>query len=138
MPAQFLLCDILISLFNRIINKMENKKRLIIYTIAIITVSALVFMSQQTYFNNTADKNLFSNISASVYDRFAEGVNWVTDKAYPTLVEESQRRGEMAKNAIDEQKEKISENVLEKVGNYFSGIKNSIINPGSPQNCPAN
>lgn len=118
---------------------MENKKKLIIYIGAIAIILVSIFMSQQSYFSYaTKDKNLFSNVSAAIYDHWADGIDWVSNKAYPTLLEESQRRGEMAKNAVEEQKEKISENVLEKVGNYFSGIKNSIINPGAQQNCPAN
>ncbi len=118
--------------------KGNSKKKLIIYIGAIVVISAIVFLSQQDHFNNVEDKNLFSNVSAAIYDRWEDGINWVSNKAYPTLLEESQKRGEMAKDAIETQKEEISENVLEKVGDYISGIKNSIVNPGSPQNCPAN
>jgi hypothetical protein len=115
-----------------------NKKKIIICILAVGIISTLVFLSQQSGFSAAEDKNLFSNVSAAVSDKWAEGINWVSNKAYPTLLEESQKRGEMAKNAIDEQKEEISENILEKVGNYFSGIKNSIVNPGSIESCPTN
>jgi len=118
--------------------EMENKKKIILGILGVGAISAFVFFSQQDNFNSTEDKNLFSNVSAAIYDHWEDGMNWVSNKAYPTLLEESQRRGEIAKDAVETQKEKISENVLEKVGNYFSGIKNSIINPGTPQNCPAN
>lgn len=120
---------------------MENptsKKKISICILGIGIIFTLVFLSQQSRFSGTGDKNLFSNISAAIYDRWEDSIDWVSNKAYPALLEETQKRGEMAKDAVETQKEEISENVLEKVGDYISGIKNSIVNPGSPQNCSAN
>ena len=95
----------------------------------IIIILTVVFLSQQGYFNDIG-KNLFSNASAAISGYWAKGSNWVTDKAYPQITDQVQKRGEVIKNEVNLEKENISENVLGKVGDYFSGIKNSIINPG--------
>jgi hypothetical protein len=42
-----------------------------------------------------------------------------------------QKRGEIIKNEIDSEKEKVSTNVGDKIKNYFSGIAESVIHPGN-------
>jgi len=94
------------------------------YIGAAVVVIAAVFLSQQGYFDGIG-----KSASAAISGYWAKGSNWVTSQAYPTLSEEMQKRGEVISNEIKEEKENISENVLQKVGDYFSGIADSIVNP---------
>jgi len=44
-------------------------------------------------------------------------------------------RGDIIKNDINQEKNKISGSIRKKIENYFSGIANSIIHPGENNNC---
>lgn len=63
----------------------------------------------------------------------AKGSGWVMDKAFPNIVGEAQKRGEMIAEGVEEQKEKVSESILEKAKNYFSGISDAIFHPGEKE-----
>lgn len=109
-----------------------QEKGFINYIVIIAVVLVIVFLSQRpdllgkgktfTFFSNAAKK-------AEAY--LASGSDWVASRVFPDI----QKRGEMVKQGVDEQKEKISESVGEKIKNYFSGIGESILHPGTPQNC---
>jgi predicted PurR-regulated permease PerM len=119
-------------------------KGIIIYIVIIIVILAVVFLSQQPSLKEFG-KNLFSLSQGynKTGEYVANGSNWVKDNILSKIGGEVQKRGDMAKEGITEQKEKISESVGEKIKNYFSGIVDSVFHPGenaapaeSAKNCP--
>lgn len=111
-------------------------KNIIKYILIIIFILFLVFLSQKAY-SWRIGKNIIFNASDKASASVSKGSNWITSKIYPKTSGVVQNRGDIIKNEIKQEKEKISENILEKIKNYFSGVGNSIINPGTPQNCSA-
>jgi hypothetical protein len=43
----------------------------------------------------------------------------------------------MIQAGVNDQQQKVSETITEKIKNYFTGVEESILHPGTPQNCPA-
>jgi hypothetical protein len=110
-----LLCDI----------KFKNMVKNIV---VIFVILFLVFFSQQTYLNfGVGDSTPQAGV---VQDYFAKGSNWVKDSMYPKISGEVQKRGEIIKNEVASEKQKISEDIGKKIKNYFSGVVDSIFNPG--------
>ncbi len=98
---------------------------------------AAAFLSQQPYFKGS-DESVFSYNSIPGQSYLAKGANWLKDSLYPRISGEVQKRGDLIKNEINQEKEKISESVGEKIKNYFSGVVDSVFNPGEEketQNC---
>ena len=123
---------------------MQKGKVIIIYVVIIIVILAVVFFSQQPSLKEFG-KNLFSLSQGynKTGEYMANGSNWVKDNILSKIGGEVQKRGDMAKEGITEQKEKISESVGEKIKNYFSGIVDSVFHPGenttpaeSSKTCP--
>lgn len=111
-------------------------KKIIFGVIAIVAVLVVVFLSQKSYFNGTEKTFVYGAIDqARAYS--AKGVNWAISTVYPKISGEAQKRGDIIKNEVNLEKEKISEGIGEKISNYFSGVTNSVLHPGTPQNCPA-
>ena len=102
-------------------------KKLIFYIILIIVLLVLAFMSQQVI-SREIGKNFISNASDYMGAYLAKGSDWITSIIYPKISEEVQKRGDTIKNEIDQTKQKVTEDIPKKIENYFSGIKNSIIN----------
>jgi len=113
---------------------MQQEKGFIKYIVIIGVIVAAVILSQQVYFGKIG-KDLYSKASEAVLGYWAKGANWATDAAYTKVGEEVQKRGEIIKNEINSEKQKISESVVQKVGDYFSGIANSIVRPGNNNSC---
>ncbi|MCX6722511.1 MAG: hypothetical protein NT094_00385 [Candidatus Staskawiczbacteria bacterium] len=112
-----------------------NTQGYIKYIAIIIVILLVAFLSQQAYawkFGKAVSSNLINQSSAAL----AKGSNWVTSKIYPKVTGEVQKRGDLIKKEVTQEKNKISENIGEKILNYFSGVENSIVHPGTPQNCP--
>lgn len=105
------------------------------YIVIIIVILIIIFLSQQAYLQGTGN-NLISDATDQASAYLTKGSNWVTSQIYPKISGEVQNRGDMIKNEIAQEKNKISENILEKTKNYFSGVANSVLHPGTPQNCP--
>lgn len=105
------------------------------YIVIIAVILLVAFLSHQAYSWGTG-KTFISGATdqASVY--LSKGSNWVTSQIYSKISGEVQKRGDIIKTEINQEKEKISENILEKTKNYFSGVANSVLHPGSPQTCP--
>jgi len=116
------------------------EKGFIQYVALIVIVLVIVFLSQGGNLLNLFGKGkTFTFINGAVQkgqEYLAKSSGWVADKVFPNIASEVEKRGEMAKEGIDGQKEKITESVSEKIKNYFSGVTNSILHPGTPQNCP--
>ena len=114
-----------------------NKKTFIKYIIIIIFILLIAFLSQQIYFWGTG-KTLISEATNYASAYLAKGSNWVASKIYPKISEVSeaaQKRGDIIQTEVNQEKQKISENIGEKISNYFSGVANSVLHPGTPQNC---
>ena len=113
-------------------------KRLIFYIILITVILIAVFFSQQAY-SRAFGKSAISAVANQAGAYVSKGSDWVISKIYPKIDQEVQKRGEAIQNEVNQQKEKItenSENIITKIGNYFSGISDSILHPGENNNCP--
>ncbi len=99
-----------------------NEKGFIQYIVIIIIILAVVFLSQQPY---------FMGIGKKLYDQSAA---WVKANIYPRISSEVIKRGEAIKSEANQEKEKISESLGEKIKNYFSGVVDSVFNPGKNNN----
>ena len=114
------------------------EKKIIFSIIGIIVVAAVVFLSQQAYFRGIG-KNIFLQGANVAQDYLTKGSNWAKDSVYPKISGEVQKRGDIIKNEINAEKEKISETIGEKIKSYFSGVADSIFHPGKAkqnQACP--
>ncbi len=115
---------------------MSQEKGNIKYFVIIGVILAVAFFSQQA--NLLGKGKSFSFVRDAVEQGqayVAEGSNWLKAKAFPNISQDLQKRGEMVIEGVEDQKEKVSENVLEKTKNYFSGITDSILHPGNKDNC---
>lgn len=110
-------------------------KKIIFSIIAIIIILAIFYFSQKPWLWGNEKTFIHSAIDqGKAYAQ--EGSNWVMSKIYPKISEEAQKRGEMIKNEVNQEKQKVSENIGEKISDYFSGVADSVLHPGTPQNCP--
>jgi len=112
------------------------EKKVIFSIIGIIIVFVVVFLSQQAY-SRGIGKTLISDATSQAKAVLASGTNWAAANVYPKITGEVQKRGDAIKKDLAQEKNKVSENIGEKISNYFSGVANSITHPGTPQNCPA-
>lgn len=112
-----------------------NEKGFAKYIVIIIVILFVVFLSQEGRFSGEGKTFTFVNGVVDQAQAFvAKGSGWVMDKVFPNIAGEVQKRGEMVKDGVEKEKEKISESATEKVKNYFSGITDSILHPGE-NNC---
>lgn len=109
-------------------------KKIIFYIILIIVILVLLFLSQQAY-SRWIGKTLISDVTSQAGAYLAKGSDWVMSNIYPKISGEVQNRGEMMQTEINQAKQKVTEDILKKIGNYFSGIENSILHPGESNNC---
>ena len=106
------------------------------YIVIIIVILAVVFLSQQLYFRGIG-KTLISSATNQVGAYLAKGTDWAMSTIYPKISGEVQNGGDTITTQVNQVK-KLPENILTKVGNYFSGIANSVLHPGQTNNnCPA-
>jgi len=110
-----------------------QEKGFIKYIVIIAVILIVVFFSQQAYFKGIG-KNASSKGSGVVQDYLTKGSNWVKDSVYPKISGEVQKRGDIIKNEIQIEKQKVSESIGEKLKNYFSGVADSILHPGQNNN----
>ena len=102
-------------------------KKIYYYIIIIAIIMLLIFLGQRGYFDNL-NETLFIE---GAFGYWAKGTKDAVNNTYSTLSDEAQKRGEIIKEEINSEKENISKNVLQKVGDYFSGIANSIAGKNS-------
>jgi hypothetical protein len=105
-----------------------KKTKSIKYFFIIVAILVIVFLSQQDY-SREFGKSLAIKASESISGYWAKGASWAADNVYSKASEEVQNRGEVIKNEINLEKEKVSENISEKIKNYFSGVVDSVIHP---------
>lgn len=113
---------------------MQQEKGSIKYFIIIIIILLVAFLSQQTY-SRGAGKTVISATANQIGSYLAKGSDWAISNIYPKISGEVQKRGDIIKTEINQEKQKISENILDRAKNYFSGIGNSILHPETPQTC---
>jgi hypothetical protein len=109
-------------------------KKIIFGVIAIIIVLLVAYLSQKGAFSGSGN-TLISDATDQVKGFLAKGSDWVMTNIYPKISGEVQKRGDLIKNEVNSEKEKISESIGEKISDYFSGVTDSILHPGTPQNC---
>jgi hypothetical protein len=114
----------------------ENlQKGFIKYFVIIIFILAVVFFSQQAK-SGGIGSNLISDANSQIKAYVAKGTDWAISNIYSKISGEVQNRGDAIKNEITQEKNKVSENIGEKISDYFSGVENSILNKKTPQDCP--
>lgn len=115
-----------------------NEKGFIQYIVIIIIILVIVFLSQQVYFKKIG-KNLYDQSATQIGGYWQKAGAWVSTNVYPKLSSEAARRGEAIKTEAVAEKQKVSENIGENIKNYFSGVVDSVFNPGknNSTNCPA-
>lgn len=124
------------------------------YIVIITAILIFAFLGQQRYlegFGKTLNSIVGSIIGPANINSAVAHMSKLSDKItsnvsssfYSKLDEEVEKRGEIIKNEVSQEKQKISEGISEaikdtgtKIGDYFSGILNSVIHPGTPQDCP--
>jgi len=117
---------------------MFQDKGFIKYIVIIAVILIVIFLSQQAYFKGIG-KNIFLQGSGVAQEYLSKGSDWAQNSVYPKISGEVQKRGDMIKNEINQEKEKISQTIGEKIKNYFSGVADSILHPGKTQQnqaCP--
>jgi hypothetical protein len=106
------------------------------YVVIIAAILGVAFFSQKLYgWQNT--KTFVYGAQKQAQNYLAAAYNWAKDTVLPKIGGEVGKGKEAIANGIEQEKQKVSENVAEKIKNYFSGIGESILHPGTPQNCPA-
>jgi hypothetical protein len=127
-------CDKIFLMFinNKLINNYYIMKQegFIKYIVIIIVILIVAFLSQQSYFKGYG-KSFSETASGTFMGYWAKGSDWVRANIYPKIGFEVEKRGEIITNEVNQQKEKISESVGEKIKNYFSGIVDSVFHPSS-------
>lgn len=106
------------------------------YIVIIAVILIVVFLSQQAYYRGVG-KTLISGATNKVDAYATKASNWAASTIYPKVAGEVQNREAAIKSDVTQEKNKVSENIGTKIGNYFSGVANSILHPGTSQNCPA-
>ena len=104
------------------------------YVIIIAIILLVVVLSQQPYFKQWG-KTTGSEASKPVQGILTKGASWVNNNVASKITGEVQAKGDMINSAANNAKQNVSENILDKTKNYISGITNSILHPGTPQNC---
>lgn len=118
---------------------MHLERGFIKYIVIIGVIIILIILGQQAYFK-AIGKNTISKTSGVINDYLAKGANWVSEKVFPKITGEVEKRGDMIKEGISAEKEKVVESAGEKIKNYFSGVVDNIIHPAeknstNTQNC---
>jgi len=113
-----------------------EKGQFIKYLVIMIAILGVAFLSQKAY-SMGIGKTLVSNATDQAKAYMAKGSDWAMSTVYPKISGEVQKRGDIIKNEVSQEKEKVSENIGTKISNYFSGIANSVVNPGASQDCPS-
>lgn len=112
------------------------EKKIIFSVIVVVIILVGVFFSQQAY-SRGVGKNLISDATSQAKTVLAQGTNWAMSNIYPKITGEVKARGDIIKKEVGQEQKKVSENIGQKISDYFSGVANAIVHPGNPQNCPA-
>jgi len=98
-------------------------------------ILAVLVLSQREHLFGKGKTFTFVNGAVEQAEEYiTQGTGWFMSKAFPSISGEVQKRGDMVKEGVSEQKEKITESATEKIKNYFSGITDAVIHPGNSSN----
>ena len=106
------------------------------YFVIITVILVAVFLSQQAY-SRGVGKTLISDATDQAKTYLAKGSDWAMSNVYPKISGEVAKRGDVIKDEVNQEKNKVSKNFGEKILDYFSGVADSVLHPGTPQNCQA-
>ena len=113
---------------------MDTQQGFIKYFVIIIVILAVVFLSQQALFRGIS-KTFVSDATDKAGAYLSKASTWASSVIYPKISGEVQKRGDTINNAINQEKQKVSEDIGKKIENYFSGIADSVLHPGENNNC---
>jgi len=105
-------------------------KKIFIYIAVIVVILCAIYFGQQTFLNKTG-KNLISGVQDKMGAVISNGANSAISNITPQI----QNGGEAVKKQFEQTKKNISENILEKTKNYFSGITDAIMGKENANNC---
>ena len=111
-------------------------KKIVFSIIMVVVVLAVIYLSQQAY-TRAVGKTMILDATNKAGAYLSQGTNWAASKIYPKITGEVQAKGDMVNAAVGTAQKNVSENVAQKISNYFSGVANAVAHPGTPQNCPA-
>lgn len=117
---------------------MDIQAGFIKYALIIVAILVVVFLGQQAFFKGAGER-IISGASNQIRTFMAKGSDWAASATLPLIsggVEKGKEAISSATSEVNEQKEKISETVTEKITNYFSGVANSIMGKTNPPACP--
>ena len=95
---------------------MVNEKGFIANALLIAVVFGLIFASQQAFF-----KPFLHTASEATKPYWEPVKTWVATHIYPITKMEVEKRGEIAKTQIEEQKQEAAQSIWESIKNYFTG-----------------
>lgn len=116
----------------------DTNMGIIKYIIIIAVILGAVYFSQEALPGNMQE--FMSGAGGQAGQYLAKGYSWAKDALFSKIgggVEQAKEGiSSQIEGQIEKQKENITQNISEKIKNYFSGVQNSILHPGTPQNCP--
>lgn len=83
--------------------------------VVIITLLAILFLSQQSYFDEMGKK-----VKMAVGDNLERGVKWFSKNIYPKVEGEVEQKSAMVKEEVEKQKGNIIKNLWDKMIKYLS------------------
>lgn len=98
-----------------------NEKGFIKNIVIIIVLLAVVFLSQQPYFNE-AGKKLYFQTEAQVKDYWEKAGDWFRSNIYPRVSGEVEQKSAIVQEEITKQKNNFVQNIWENIKNYFANI----------------
>ncbi len=115
---------------------MDTQAGFIKYILIIVAILGVVFLGQQAFIRGFG-RAVLSDTGDKIKTFMAQGSNWATSAIILPIGGGVESSKEAITGEIAQEKEKLSENIGEKIKNYFSGITNSILHPGENSNCLA-
>ncbi|TSC94746.1 MAG: hypothetical protein CEN87_280 [Parcubacteria group bacterium Licking1014_1] len=103
------------------------------YIIAIVVVLAVVFFSQQPYFREYG-KNLYNQVVIQGQFWWQAAYHYAQQNIFPKIGGEVEKRKEIIQGELEQEKNKISENIWKKIKKYFADIIFRILNPSGSGN----
>ena len=96
-------------------------KNMIKNIVIIIVLLAVVFLSQQLYFEEVG-KKLYSQVEAQVNIYWIKIADWFGSNVYTRVSGEVEEKSAVVQKEITKQKDNIVQNVWEKTKTYFASI----------------
>ena len=89
--------------------------------VIIIALVAVVFLSQQPYFEE-AGKGLYFQADAQVRVYWEKASDWFKNNIYPRVSGEVEQKSAVIQEEITKQKNNIAQNIWGNIKNYFANI----------------